>query len=41
MPSATCKRCGLDWQPIVPKPRVCPRCKSYRWETAAKKPGSE
>jgi len=28
-----CKRCGHDWEPMYPDalPRVCPRCKSYKW----------
>lgn len=29
--AVTCKRCGHDWVPLVALPRVCPRCKSYRW----------
>ena len=39
----TCQQasCGLTWTPIVPKPRVCPKCKSYRWEKPGKKSGSE
>jgi predicted Zn-ribbon and HTH transcriptional regulator len=27
-----CARCGHEWMPLVQKPRVCPRCKSYVWK---------
>ncbi len=30
----TCKRCGHTWIPRVTSPTVCPRCKSYIWDTA-------
>ena len=31
-----CTKCGYEWYPRSPeKPKVCPRCKSYRWEKAA------
>lgn len=28
-----CRRCGWEWEPMYPDalPRVCPRCKSYKW----------
>jgi NAD-dependent SIR2 family protein deacetylase len=31
-----CERCGWDWEPMNPDalPRVCPRCKSYKWMEA-------
>ena len=28
----TCKRCEYTWNPRIPNPRVCPRCKSYDWQ---------
>ena len=38
----TCKQKGclavnFTWEPTVPNPRMCPRCKSYRWEKPGKK----
>lgn len=27
-----CNRCGFKWNPYVPDPVVCPRCKSYYWK---------
>lgn len=28
-----CKRCGWSWKSLYDaKPRVCPRCKSYKWD---------
>jgi predicted Zn-ribbon and HTH transcriptional regulator len=28
-----CKRCGYQWESLYDdKPKVCPACKSYRWE---------
>ena len=32
-----CKRCGHEWQARVTDPKVCPKCKSYKWD--AEKPG--
>ena len=29
-----CKRCGHIWTPRVALVRICPRCKSLRWQTA-------
>lgn len=27
-----CKRCRWDWEPMYEAlPKVCPRCKSYKW----------
>lgn len=28
----TCKRCNWTWAARVRIPRVCPRCKSYRYQ---------
>lgn len=30
----TCQRCEYEWQPKIPieRVRVCPRCKSVRWD---------
>ena len=28
-----CGQCDWVWEPIVDHPRVCPKCKSYDWET--------
>lgn len=34
-----CKKCGWQWTPKNPnkKPRSCPYCKSYYWETGKAK----
>lgn len=32
IPTLTCKQCGHGWRPTVERPKVCPRCKSYRWD---------
>lgn len=32
-----CLRCGWEWNPIVPKPSTCPKCKSYRWKEKRKR----
>lgn len=33
-----CRRCGYEWESITEdKPKVCPRCKSYRWESEIRK----
>lgn len=32
-----CVRCGHGWESrIAEKPRACPSCKSYKWETPKK-----
>jgi len=28
-----CKRCGHRWIPRIEIVRICPRCKSARWDT--------
>ena len=28
---AHCNQCGKDWEPRVPVPVCCPRCKRYDW----------
>ncbi len=33
----TCLRCGWTWESALNRPRVCARCKSYRWDTSLKK----
>lgn len=29
----TCQRCGHTWPPRKPDVRICPKCKSARWDT--------
>lgn len=31
-PVLTCKRCGHEWIPRSPDVRICPSCKSARWD---------
>jgi len=34
LPKLFCKRCDYKWIPrITEKPKRCPRCKSYYWDT--------
>ena len=36
-----CERCSHRWspkQPGLPEPKVCPRCKSYQWNTPRMRP---
>jgi uncharacterized protein len=33
IPSLKCLRCGYVWRPRQPEVRLCPRCKSVRWDT--------
>jgi predicted Zn-ribbon and HTH transcriptional regulator len=28
-----CKRCGYTWRPRKVDVRICPKCKSARWDT--------
>jgi len=30
----TCRLCALSWTPKVRYPKVCPRCKTYRWRVS-------
>ena len=32
IPKLACKRCGHDWVPRQADVRMCPRCKSVRWD---------
>lgn len=32
-----CQRCGHEWVPIVKDVRMCPKCKSVRFDTPKKK----
>ena len=32
-----CVRCGHEWESVVEKPRVCPRCKSYEFDKPRKR----
>ena len=32
-----CKRCGWKWTPRVSDVRICPHCKSPRWDTPKNK----
>jgi len=27
-----CKRCGYKWTPRVPDVKMCPKCKSLKWQ---------
>lgn len=37
-PHLHCVRCDFAWYPMrAKKPQCCPRCKSYRYETLARK----
>ena len=29
----TCRRCGHKWLPRSTGVRICPHCKSYRWDS--------
>jgi hypothetical protein len=31
---ARCLRCGHEWVPRIARPRVCPHCRSRRWDRA-------
>lgn len=31
IPELCCKQCGHTWNPLKPTPKVCPKCKSYKW----------
>lgn len=33
IPILTCFRCAYVWRPSQPVVRICPRCKSARWDT--------
>ena len=34
IPTYECLRCGHTWHPRQPeRPRLCPRCKTVRWDT--------
>lgn len=34
-----CKVCGYQWYPRSPeRPRICPRCKSARWDVGRRFP---
>jgi len=34
-----CKKCQYVWFPRLPsKPKVCPRCKSYKWNEDSQNP---
>lgn len=32
LPTLKCKRCGYEWIPRHPDVRMCPKCKSVRWD---------
>jgi predicted Zn-ribbon and HTH transcriptional regulator len=32
-----CKSCDYEWNSLGKKPKVCPKCKSYYWETKSRK----
>ena len=34
-----CRKCGLKWESVVDAPRVCPACKSYKWQEPRKRKG--
>lgn len=29
-----CKKCQHEWLPRIADVRICPKCKSYRWDVA-------
>jgi uncharacterized OB-fold protein len=33
IPRLKCLRCGHEWIPTLPRPRACPACKNYKWDT--------
>jgi len=33
LPTVTCKRCGHTWTPRTQDPRVCPDCKTTRFDS--------
>jgi len=35
----TCKRCGHTWTPRIADVRICPACKSYKWDTPKSEKG--
>lgn len=36
-----CERCGHGWFSALPRPVVCPRCKSYSWDEKPKGKGDK
>ncbi len=32
-----CSKCGHKWVPRITDPRICPKCKSYRWDVSEEK----
>jgi len=32
IPTLTCLRCGHEWVPRMVDVRLCPKCKSARWD---------
>lgn len=36
IPTLTCLRCNHTWIPSKSRPRACPACKSYSWDSAPK-----
>lgn len=36
IPTLTCLRCAHTWIPSKSRPRACPACKSYSWDTLPK-----
>ena len=37
MAKQKCKKCGLEWESVVESPKVCPRCKNYKWREERKR----
>jgi len=37
VPELKCKRCGHSWNPRSDNPKMCPCCKSYKWNVAKEK----
>ena len=31
--SKQCKKCSYRWTPRIDNPTVCPKCKSYKWDS--------
>lgn len=41
MVNLTCNKCKHQWQPRIPTPIQCPRCKSYTWDGKKKENENE
>ena len=39
IPVCECLKCGWKWQPRVSEPRMCPNCRTLRWDEPKKDNG--